>query len=429
MLTIDCLLINIMCLLFPISIYLVYVFCVRTISSTDKDHLFDLMLFSMMYMLLRYGRRLDGLYPFMLYNLPLFICYLKQKKVHAIIVSCVLSLYSYINFDFSLLLLFFEYGLYYVIYYVFSKKYQDVKKFIYPYILVRIFFVSLETVIYIMPNEALGNVIMYIFMSSSILVSFNYIILFLFQKAEEIVNYRNTLKELSKEKDLRSALFKITHEVKNPLAVCRGYLDMLEDASFDRYQKYVPIIDSEINRTLLLMDDFLDYTKVKVNREEVDLIMLIEEVSLELDPLFIKNKIKTNFSIPDMEIYSLIDYNRMKQVFVNVFKNSIEAMNGKLFIDLSITFDGDFVVIKISDNGVGIPSDVLNRIGETFFTTKERGTGLGVSLSMEIVELHGGVMYYESVYGEGTDVYIKLPYIKEDDTDYVSANEKVACCD
>lgn len=427
MLTIDCLLINVMCLLFPISLYIIYIFCVKTIDSSDKNFFFDLTLFSMLYMLLRYGEKLDSLYPAMLFNLPLFMCYLKRKKKSALVVSFVLGIYSYICFNFNLVLLFFEYGLYYIIYLIFSKKNMDIKRFIYPYILVRVFFISIETVIYIMPNEALGNVILYIFLSSSILISFNYIILFFFQKVDEIINYKNTLLELSREKDLRAALFKITHEVKNPLAVCKGYLDMLDGACLERYEKYVPIIDSEIKRTLLLMDDFLDYTKVKINKEDTDLIMLIEEVYLELDPLFSQHKVKTNFSLPDDEIYVDLDYNRMKQVFVNVFKNSIEAKREKLCINLDVYIEDLFVVVKISDNGLGIPKDVLERVGETFFTTKERGTGLGVSLSMEIVQLHGGVMYYESEENVGTDVFIKLPYIKEEK--YIMEKEKVAYCD
>lgn len=427
MLTIDCLIINVMCLLFPISLYIIYIFCVKTIDSSDKNFFFDLTLFSMLYMLLRYGEKLNSLYPAMLFNLPLFMCYLKRKEKTALIVSFVLGLYSYTCFSFNLVLLFFEYGLYYIIYLIFSRKNMDIKRFIYPYILVRLFFVSIETVIYIMPNEALGSVILYIFLSSSILVSFNYVILFFFQKVDEIISYKNTLEELSREKDLRAALFKITHEVKNPLAVCKGYLDMLNDASFDKYEKYIPIIDSEIKRTLILMDDFLDYTKVKINKEDTDLIMLIEEVYLELDPLFSNNKVITNFSLPDDEIYVDLDYNRMKQVFVNVFKNSLEAKREKLCIDLDVFLETDFVVVKISDNGVGIPSDILDRIGETFFTTKERGTGLGVSLSMEIVQLHGGVMYYESEVGIGTTVFIKLPHIKEEE--YILEKEKVAYCD
>lgn len=95
---------------------------------------------------------------------------------------------------------------------------------------------------------------------------------------------------------------------------------MLAEDNYKKYKEYIPIISSEVNRTLLLMDDFLDYTKVKINKEDVDLILLLEEISLELKPLFKKNNIKTKFNIPDDEIYLDLDYNRMKQVLVNILK-------------------------------------------------------------------------------------------------------------
>ena len=176
-----------------------------------------------------------------------------------------------------------------------------------------------------------------------------------------------------------------------------------------KYKEYIPIISSEINRTLLLMDDFLDYTKVKINKEDVDLILLLEEISLELKPLFKKNNIKTKFNIPDDEIYLDLDYNRMKQVLVNIFKNSVEAKSDDTTITVDINEHKDMVDIIISDTGVGMSKEVLEKIGQNFYTTKERGTGLGVSLSKEIIALHGGKIRYESTLGKGTKVYISLP--------------------
>ena len=76
---------------------------------------------------------------------------------------------------------------------------------------------------------------------------------------------------------------------------------MLAEDNYKKYKEYIPIISSEINRTLLLMDDFLDYTKVKINKEDVDLILLLEEISLELKPLFKKNNIKTKFNFQMMK--------------------------------------------------------------------------------------------------------------------------------
>ena len=120
-------------------------------------------------------------------------------------------------------------------------------------------------------------------------------------------------------------MFKITHEIKNPIAVCKGYLDMLDLRDSKKVKKYIPIVKDEIERTLILMDDFLDYTKVEIEKEEADLYMLLEDTCDMTKPLFKKNDIQLQFEIHDDEIYLNLDYNRMKQVFVNIFKNSIEA--------------------------------------------------------------------------------------------------------
>ena len=121
---------------------------------------------------------------------------------------------------------------------------------------------------------------------------------------------------------------------------------MLAEDNYKKYKEYIPIISSEINRTLLLMDDFLDYTKVKINKEDVDLILLLEEISLELKPLFKKNNIKTKLNIPDDEIYLDLDYNRMKQVLVNIFKNSLLQNSEKY----SLNFHVLDIFYKLIDN-------------------------------------------------------------------------------
>ena len=102
----------------------------------------------------------------------------------------------------------------------------------------------------------------------------------------------------------------------------------------------------------------------------------------------------------------------MKQVLVNVFKNSIEAKDKKKdnnYLRVDVSKKNGEVVIKIKDNGVGMDSKTLSRVDEMFYTTKDKGTGLGVALSKEIVKMHQGRMEYDSVKGKYTLVTITLP--------------------
>jgi signal transduction histidine kinase len=99
------------------------------------------------------------------------------------------------------------------------------------------------------------------------------------------------------------------------------------------------------------------------------------------------------------------------QVFINIIKNSIESFEDKKKKKITITEreDTNNIYITIEDNGMGIKKEDLIHISKPFFTTKKTGTGLGVSLSNEIILAHGGTMKYESEYGIGTKVIIKLP--------------------
>ena len=177
--------------------------------------------------------------------------------------------------------------------------------------------------------------------------------------------------------------------------------------------KYVNIIKGEIERTLVLMDDFLDYTKVKVNKNIMDVNYLLEDTVSSLSSLFKNKEVKTNFKIKDEEVYINGDYNRLKQVLVNIFKNSIEAKKKgkKPSIKLRTKkIDGNYI-ITISDDGIGMDMEELNNIGKAFYTTKLKGTGLGVLLSKEIIELHEGKLIYTSAKGSGTSVDIVLPIL------------------
>ena len=275
-------------------------------------------------------------------------------------------------------------------------------------------FISLKLIIYILDmfiNNLLTRTIIYnmliLLLTSYLIMIF---VIFILKKGDDILKYHMTYKELEKEKQIRLSLFKITHEIKNPLAVCKGYLDMLNPNNKEQCNKYVPIIKEEIDRTLLLLQDFLSVNKIKLEIDILDINLLLEESLNSLKALLKEKNIKLEFNEED-EIYINGDYNRLLQVIINIIKNSIESLetrnNGLISINTKI--DDKNVYIYFKDNGVGISKENLERIREPFFTTKVKGTGLGVSLSYEIIEAHNGKITYDSEYGIGTTVTIKIP--------------------
>ena len=222
--------------------------------------------------------------------------------------------------------------------------------------------------------------------------------------------------KIKKDSRVKTSLFKITHEIKNPIAVIKAYLDMLDTKDKKKVEKYIPIIKSEIDRLLNLLEDFLLVNKANISFDIMDINMLIDDILSRELPIIKSNKIKFDAYLIDDEIYINGDYNRLAQVLINIIKNSIEAMENRDYKLLTIkeVIKGSNVNIIISDSGVGISKRIMNMIKEPFYTTKNRGTGLGVPLSDEIIKAHAGTLVYESKENIGTKVTIKLPLLEEE---------------
>ncbi|MDO4963766.1 MAG: HAMP domain-containing sensor histidine kinase, partial [bacterium] len=292
------------------------------------------------------------------------------------------------------------------IFYLFKKKF-NIKNIL--FIEIFILFNSLNYIIWIKKYNAdyynLNNIFQIIicyFLITNILC-------FIFETGKNIINTNLTLKELRKEKQIRLSLFKITHEIKNPIAVCKGYLDMINVYDKSQVERYIPIIKSEIERLLSLLQDFLLINKNNLDMDIMDFNMLIEDTIEKLHPLLKNNNIKLNLNLIDDEIFINGDYNRLSQVIINIIKNSIEAIEDRGIININSKIKGNRYILTIEDNGLGMTKDTLSKIREPFFTTKKRGSGLGVSLISEIVEAHNGKINYESEYMKGTKVTITIP--------------------
>lgn len=217
----------------------------------------------------------------------------------------------------------------------------------------------------------------------------------------------NTIRNYEINKNEDSLLFKIAHEVKNPIAVCKGYLDMLDYENKEKTRKYIPIVKSEMNRALTIMDDFLNLKRLSVQKDIMDFNLLVEDVEKTMQTVLSNQNIELELINNDDEIYLDGDYERLKQVLINLIKNSQEA-NAKN-IKMQVKSQKNNIELKIIDDGDGINEKDLKKIGQLFYTTKSKGTGIGVSMSKEIVKLHQGTIKYNSSVGKGTTVILELP--------------------
>ncbi len=395
-------------LFFPFLVYLVILSYTTNYSFERNNFYLTLSLFSTTFLVLRYGD--IGLYSYLLYSIPILISFLTNKYKSAILLSIILAIY-FLSLDISIYLLVIENFLYFLFY----KKYFNKKDFPNKMILI---FLSMKTSIILLTllkYEGINIInilsLIIILLITKILVN---IIKFFLDKTSKIKELADMIKELEKEKNLKVSIFKLTHELKNPLAVCNGYLDMMDLSNLSKSTKYFNIVKDEIKRSLSIINDFSSFGKIKnIEKEEIDICYLIEDIKDTLDSLYKENnaKIITNFKD---EIYIEADYNRLKQVFINLLKNSLEAKtSADLIVKILIRELKESVKVTIKDNGCGISKDALKHLGETFFTTKSNGTGLGLSYCQEIITLHKGNISFKSEKEKGTTVTIILPKEKK----------------
>ena len=339
-------------------------------------------------------------------NIPVLLCYFKKEGYLGVILSIIVILVSYYSYDVDIYISILKYLCYLVTYILLYQRKEFDYLFLKITAIIQGLFISLE---YFMVTyygiDKLINLLCYIL----IIYILTFFSLYLLKLGNNISSLYGMVNEVSRNTKLKDSLFKLTHEIKNPIAVCKGYLDMIDLNDYDKSKKYIGIIKSEIDRSLNVMADFMEYSKIKINKEIFDMTMLLDEI-YEAYLLLMKDKYIRFIYHNDLdEIYLWGDYDRLKQVFVNVIKNSIESIDNDGIIEMNINVLDDKIKIIISDNGIGMTKEEIEDIKTMFYTTKKNGTGLGVALSNEIILAHSGTMEYESIKNVGTRCIITLP--------------------
>lgn len=372
-------------LLFPVLCYLFYVVANKNIDEKRRDLVLKFTLISTFYIIQKYQFNL--FYNYLLLTIPLFISYKRKYHLVSSVLITIGIVYSFLTDNYYFLLVFINY----VGIILFNKE----KKYIRWIIIV--FVTSLAYILLF--NDNIGNNLLYLFAFVAIANLVNYTI----TKGEDVINYHIEYKDLKKEREIRNSLFKITHEIKNPLAVCKAYIDLFDYDNPECAKKYVPIISGEIEKMLLLLQDFLLVNKDNINFDIMDINVLLEDIVSSMLDL---NRFNIELDYIDDEIFINGDYNRLSQVMTNLVKNSFEAHANSVLIKSYV--ESEDIIVEVIDDGEGLKCD-RKRIYEPFYTTKRDGTGLGVALSKEIIEAHSGTLEYFDNYDKGTIAKISLP--------------------
>lgn len=244
-------------------------------------------------------------------------------------------------------------------------------------------------------------------------------------EVEEQLFFTGIVRDLTKTKELQEQVMQserlaalgqmvaeITHEIKNPLMMIGGFAQQLmRETDDEKNLKKLNIITEEIRRLERLLADLKEFYQVRtIVSEPVDIRELLEKVFSLVKEECERHNIQTEAQLDEGALTVSGDRGRLEQVFLNLVKNSIEAMEsgGKILIQSRLS--GDQVEIMVTDEGCGISEQDRDKVFSPFFTTKKHGTGLGLCISKRIIEDHGGSSFFlKSEEGKGTTFKIRLP--------------------
>ncbi|MDD4179425.1 MAG: ATP-binding protein [Candidatus Margulisbacteria bacterium] len=232
--------------------------------------------------------------------------------------------------------------------------------------------------------------------------------------AENLKLYRELL-QADKLAALGTIAAGMAHEIKNPLASIKGLTQVLPENLDDKefISKYTEIVPRQLDRINRIVEDLLDFGQPKqLSMAEVSASKLLEDVLRLVDNQCRKAEIEVVKEFAPVPAI-LADGEKLSQAFINIVLNAIQAMAGggtlKLKIKNAKVKNDEFIIIEVSDTGAGIQPERLPKIFDPFYTTKEKGTGMGLAVTYRIIKEHGGTIEVESAAGKGTIFKLCLP--------------------
>ncbi|MEC4847655.1 MAG: HAMP domain-containing sensor histidine kinase [Nitrosarchaeum sp.] len=308
-------------------------------------------------------------------------------------------------------------------------KFETITKYGIPLTLLifsMIVVISMISILYLNPEEGFSFEHI-VFGVSAILIVFSVIIItinrnltkFVRMKTIDLEKQRSSLEELIEEKtqavlkaERLSAIGELSgrlaHDLRNPLSVMKLSVDLIKQHPADTkisdtiITKRLELIEKSIDRISHQVDDVLDY--VRNSPLKPTSVSLRTLILASIDKVHVPHDVI--ITVSDADVIVTCDTVKIDAVFINLIINAIQAMNQGGTLEINIKTHGDYAVIDFIDSGLGIPEDFINKIFEPLFTTKQKGTGLGLASCKNIIEQHNGSI---TVKNNPTTFTIKIP--------------------
>jgi PAS domain S-box-containing protein len=251
------------------------------------------------------------------------------------------------------------------------------------------------------------------------------------KRADQLLREKNAELESAKSVAEKSSLAKsdflanMSHELRTPLNSVIGFSEVLQDQLFgpinEKQQEYLGNIISSGRHLLSLINDILDLSKVESGRMELDLTLFSLRETLEGSLTMLREKaVQGGIDLrlvvaPEAEVHIVSDRRKLKQILFNLLSNAVKFTPTAGTVELSVVREGDFLEISVADSGIGVRESDIPRLFQTFtqlesvYTKGFEGTGLGLALTRQLVELHGGRVWVKSEFGKGSRFSFTLP--------------------
>ncbi|RED58147.1 signal transduction histidine kinase [Cohnella lupini] len=232
--------------------------------------------------------------------------------------------------------------------------------------------------------------------------------------SKELEIYNHSLQRTEKMKIISDLAASVAHEVRNPLQVTRGFLQLLSSRTDEKNKTYFDLATNELDRASDIITDFLTFAKPDLETIVVlDMYEEMKKIEAMMTPMASMYGGVLLFKSQE-QLYFRGNSSKLKQALINIIKNSIEAIGSDGWIKINADTEGEEVIVRIADNGDGMDDEEVAKLGIPFFSTKTKGTGLGLMVTFRIIEAMRGTIVFHSVKTKGTEVIIRFPLIVKD---------------
>ncbi|TFE19591.1 sensor histidine kinase [Cohnella luojiensis] len=232
--------------------------------------------------------------------------------------------------------------------------------------------------------------------------------------SKELELYNRSLQRTEKMKIISDLAASVAHEVRNPLQVTRGFLQLLAGRTDEKSKPYFDLAVNELDRASDIITDFLTFAKPEMDK--IALLNLSKEIR-KIEAMMIPLAAMHGGVLvchTQENLYFHGNSSKLKQALINIIKNSIEAIGKEGLIEIKAASEEGDAVIRISDNGEGMDEEQIVNLGVPYFSTKTKGTGLGMMVTFRIIEVMKGTIKIHSTKGKGTEFLIRFPLVVKD---------------